>query len=122
MYTKLEMSEYLLPFNSQLNIDEKRCLFEIRNRMSKIPINFGNKEAKCICGEEESMSHVYSCKFINKAKPSINYNEIYNGNLNTQIEIFRRMEWNLEKREQIKNEQKHPCDPCDPPYCQYGIG
>ena len=55
-------------------------------------------------------------------KQNKNYNEIYNGNLNTQIEIFRRMEWNLEKREQIKNEQKHPCDPCDPPYCQYGIG
>ena len=51
-YTRLEMSEYLLPFNSKLNIEEKRRLFEIRNRMSKIPINFGNKEAKCICGEE----------------------------------------------------------------------
>ena len=86
------MSEYLLPFNSKMNIEEKRRLFEIRNRMTKIPINFGNKEAKCICGEEENMLHIYSCKLINEIIPSINYNKIYNGNLNTQIEVFRRME------------------------------
>ena len=34
-YTKLEMSEYLLPFNSKLNIEKKRRLFEIKNRMYK---------------------------------------------------------------------------------------
>ena len=121
-YTTLEMSEYLLPFNSRLNIEEKRSLFEIRNRMTKIPIHFGKKEAKCIFGEEENMPHIYSCKLINNTKPCINYNNIYNGNLNAQIDIFRRMENNLEKRNQIKEKEKHPCDPCDPPYCQYGIG
>ena len=94
----------------------------MRNKMSRIPIHFGNKEAKCLCGEEENMPHIYSCKLINKVIPNINYSEIYNGNLNTQIEIFRRMENNLEKINQIKEKQKHPCDPCDPLYCQYGIG
>ena len=95
----LEMSEYLLPFNSKLNIEEKRRLFEMRNRMSKIPINFGNKEEKCICGAVETMPHIYTCNLINNTKPNINdYNEIYNGNLMNQIDIFRRMETNLEKR------------------------
>ena len=38
-YTILEMSDYLLPFNSKLNIEEKQHLFSIRNRMTKIPMN-----------------------------------------------------------------------------------
>ena len=122
-YTKLEMSEYLLPFNSKLNIEEKRRMFEIRNRMTKIPYNFGNKEAKCICGAEENMHHIYLCNSINNIKPEIPYNEIYNGNLKNQIYIFKRMENNLKIREKIKEQkEKHPCDPCDPLYCQYGIG
>merc|ERR1712115_312881 len=33
-YKSLEMSEYLLPINSNLNITEKRKLFEMRNRMT----------------------------------------------------------------------------------------
>ena len=43
-YTTLEMSELLLPFNSKLNIEEKRKLFEKRNKMTEIPYNFGQKE------------------------------------------------------------------------------
>ena len=31
-YTTLEMSEFLTPFNSKLNIEEKSRLFEIRDR------------------------------------------------------------------------------------------
>ena len=117
------MSEYLLPFNSKLNIEEKRRLFEIRNRMSKIPSNYGNKEAKCICGAEENMPHIYSCNSINNIKPEISYNEIYNGNLINQIYTFKRMENNLKIRENIKEQiEKHPTDPRDPLYCQYGIG
>ena len=38
-YSSLEMSEYLLPFNSYLNIDEKRKMLEFRNRMTQIPRN-----------------------------------------------------------------------------------
>ena len=54
------MSEFLLPFNSSLNIEEKRKLFETRNRMTKIPYNFGQKEEKCICGEVEDIQHIYN--------------------------------------------------------------
>ena len=123
MKNKLEMSEYLLPSNENLSISGKRKMFEIRNRMTKIPCNFGNKEARCICGAEENMHHIYLCNSINKIKPEIPYNEIYNGNLKNQIYTFKRMENNLKIREKIKEQkEKHPCDPCDPLYCQYGIG
>ena len=45
-YKTLEISEYLLPFNNRLNIEEKRKLFETRNRMTRIPYNFGKKDEK----------------------------------------------------------------------------
>ena len=73
-------------------------MFAIKNRMTKIPANFGNKEAKCLCGDIETMLHIYNCESLNQNKTQIPYNEIFNGNLESQIEIFRRMETNLEKR------------------------
>ena len=78
----MEISEYLLPFNSKLNIAEKRKLFEIRNRMIKLPYNFGKEEEKCVCGEEENISHIYEWKSLNEQQSKLPYNEIYNGNLN----------------------------------------
>ena len=121
-YTKVEMAEYLLPFNSKLNIEEKQYLFSIRNRMTKIPINYGQKDQKCVCGANENLQHIYSCQAFNTMKPEIQYNEIYNGNLKTQIQIYRRMEKCMEIRNQVK-ETKIPCDPSDPPNCfQFGFG
>ena len=96
------MAEYLLPFNSKLNIEEKQYLFSIRNRMTKIPINYGQKDEKCVCGADENLQHIYSCQAFNKIKPEIQYNEIYNGNLKTQIQIYRRMEKCMELRNQVK--------------------
>ena len=58
-HTTLKMSEFLRPFNSSLNIEEKRKLFEKRNRMTVIPYHFGQKEEKRICGEIEDMQHIF---------------------------------------------------------------
>ena len=102
------MSEYLLPFNSTLNIEEKRKLFEVRNRMTRIPYNFGNKEEKCICGALETMQHIYCCEYLNQEKPEISYESIYNGNLKTQMEIFKRFRNSLESRNKIKNGKSYP--------------
>ena len=47
------------------------------------------------------------------------YENLYTGYINQQIEIFRIVEQNLKKREdiQLKNcENQPPCDPCDPLY------
>ena len=61
------MSEYLMPFNSKLNIEEKRKLFEFRNRLTKIPLNFG-KNGKCPCGVVETIDHIHVNLGINKSK------------------------------------------------------
>ena len=71
--------------------------------MTKIPNNFGDKNEKCICGAQENMTHIYICESINKIIPEISYDQIYNGNLRRQIEIFRRMEMNLGIRKQMKD-------------------
>ena len=113
------MSVYLLPFNSGLTIEEKRRIFEIRNRMTEIPFNFGNKEEKCICNEIETMEHIYSCNIINKTKPEGAYTLLYHRN---QIEIFRKFEKNMEIRQQIKKTNNLPCDPHDPVCYQYRFG
>ena len=60
------MSEYLMPFNSKLNIEEKRKLFEFRNRLTKIP--FLGKNGKCPCGVVETIDHIHVNFGINKSK------------------------------------------------------
>ena len=113
-YKSLEMSEYLSPINSILNIKEKRNMFAIRNRMFGIPSNFGNKDEKCVCGSLETMPHIYDCETLNDRKSKPKYDEIYNGSLNYKIEIFRRPEISLEKRQEIITKNSTPCDLSDP--------
>ena len=47
-YSNLEMAEYLVPQNIKLNIDEKRRMFSIKNRMILFPFNFGNSNSLLI--------------------------------------------------------------------------
>ena len=63
------------------------------------------------------MDHIYTCAFLNEKKPEINYEKLYNGNLRSQIEIFRKMESNLKRRNQIRTQNNVPCDPSDPLNC-----
>ena len=112
-YTCLEMSEFLLPFNNKLTISEKCELFAVRNRMIDIPSNFSsNCEAKCECGAIENMKHIYECKILNMNKKiGISYENVYSGNLQQQIEVYRRFKENLIKRKQFKDETiSNPCD------------
>ena len=63
-YRKIQMSQYLLP-NAQLEIQDQKKIFEIRNRMTNISENYSKQsqnEMKCICGEQETMRHIYYCK------------------------------------------------------------
>ena len=92
-------------------------MFALRNRMTQIPYNYGKKEEKCVCGSVETMQHIYSCESLNPKKTNLDYNLVYNGNLNTQVEIFRRFEDNLEKRHKIKTNIVNPGDPSDPLGC-----
>ena len=43
-YKKLEMAEYLQPINKTLNIENKRKMFAVRNRMVDIKSNFNQKK------------------------------------------------------------------------------
>ena len=54
----------------------------------------------------------YECDIFNEEQVMLNYEELYNGDINDQIEIFRKFEENYRKREQLKNiETELPCDP-----------
>ena len=122
-YTTIEMAEYLMPNNWKLDNEEKRKMFETRNRMTRIQYNFGNKEDKCICGAIEDMAHIYFCKSLNQNEPEIIYEKIYNGNLKSQVEVYKRFKKNLETRETMKERKDFPCDPRDPLNCnQFKFG
>ena len=130
-YQKLEMADYLLPINAKLNIENKRRMFSIRNRMINIKSNFNqrNEEEKCLCGDKETMENIWQCKLLNTDRiENENYDKIFNGNLTQKISIFEKFEEKLEKYTKMKNEtekNEHPCDPIcsDPLFCkeQQGI-
>ena len=113
-YLRIEMSEYLLPNNQELSIDEKRRLFALRNKMIDIPSTFPKSKnvEKCFCGENENMAHIYECKRLNSEEIRLPYQRIYCGTISEQLQIFRKMMENLENRENIlKLENERSCDP-----------
>ena len=115
-YERLEMAEYLMPYN-KMSIENKQNLFSVRNRMIEIGNNFGKKENCIICKTNEDMSHIYSCKFWNKRENELPFEKIYNGNLNEQVKVFRKFEQNMKTRnDEIEKNKNLPCDPvlCDP--------
>ena len=109
VYTNLQMSQYLQP-NDQLEIKEQKKIFEMRNRMTNIPGNYG-KQTECECGIIENMEHLYQCKYLNENKITIEYENIYRENLRNMKTILKRFENNLKTRE----ENCHVIQKCDPP-------
>ena len=126
-YSKLQMSEYLLP-NSIFSNETKREVFAMRNKMVNIPANFSSKaEFKCQCGNKEDMEHVYSCKILNSETTDIHYEEIYKDNIYQISEVHKRFQKNLKKREKLMNENEgrrnpHVILPQDPLYSVYSNG
>ena len=61
-YLELKMAEYLMPNVQNMTIEQKRNIFEIRNRMVTIPANFSNKKKNkkhfCPCEQNEDMKHI----------------------------------------------------------------
>ena len=82
-YDNLEMSEYLLPSNSVLTVEEKRRLFEFKNKLTNIPNNFPKSDIKTIfyCGSIEDMEHIYQYELINTQNDDniLPYQKIYSG-------------------------------------------
>ena len=48
-YPEFQMAEYLLPNDKGITIEDQQYLFGIRNKMVKIPANFGTS-FNCVCG------------------------------------------------------------------------
>ena len=46
-----QMSEYLLPTNDILTIDEKRRLFAIKNKITNLPMGKSKSVTICFCGQ-----------------------------------------------------------------------
>ena len=69
--------------------------------MVDIPANFGSR-AQGICGENEIMQHIYSCKHLNNEKEEVNFEKIYTGTLTEQVKILKRFRNNMEIRTKLK--------------------
>ena len=98
------MSEYLSPCNKEITIDEKRKKFAVRNKMVNLKENFTKSKLpeNCVCGEIESLEHIYSCKELNNEENRIPFEEIYSNNIKNQIEVLRNTEKSLKNRKIVK--------------------
>ena len=108
-YTGIKMAEYLMPNYTDISIEDQRNIFAIRNRMINIPANFSSQQgvAKCICGEEENMKHIYSCKQLEKNDQYPDFDKIFGQNLKEIKHISRRFHKILEEKIEINGEQNH---------------
>ena len=98
------MSEYLLPNNYGLSIDDKKLMHSIRNRMLRnIHNNFKSSNMNNLCRAGcqilESEYHIYICPIINAkhVNNGVEFHKIYNGHIFEQVEVLRRMKRNLEQ-------------------------
>ena len=120
-FCDIQMADYLLP-SSGLLVEDQRKIFSIRNRMVKISNNFSSKNnvERCICGETENMSHIYTCNLFShdKYEEITPYEKIYLDNVSNQVKVLRRFENQFSKREQVMNEYRsnplNKSPPCDP--------
>ena len=55
---------------------------------------------------------IYECKIYNKENPQVEFEKIYNGNLNEQKMVFKKFKQNMEKREKM-NQISHPSEQSD---------
>ena len=110
IYNEIQTAEYLLP-NDELNKEEQRTIFSIRNRMINIPSNFVSKENnfyKCICNEKEDMKHLYECNYLNRENIEVQFERIYYGTIREQKLIAKRIQHNMEQRTKFINQPRDP--------------
>ena len=107
---------------SQLNfilcyLADQRKIFSLRNKMIKIENNFSNTKQSCLCGEIETLEHLYICsKFSENTNEEVTpYEEIYSNNISKQVKVLRRFEKIFLKREETFEKKQHPCDPLKDP-------
>ena len=119
-YSKIEMSEYLTPW-IELNILEKRDMFAVKNKMIRISEKFSSSEKSdiCWCGISLNMEHIYKCEILNTEEIELPYSEIYNGEINEQISVFKRFMKSFSEKEKYdmrKAENPHAIASCEPQF------
>ena len=64
-----------------------------------------------MCGTNQNMEHVYSCKYLNNNQENeISFGRIFNGYLIEQKKIMKIFEENLKRRNELKQNKQSPCD------------
>ena len=106
-YLNFQISDYLSPNEFISDIQSQQMLFNLRNRMLKLEgILIENQEKYCVCNKRQDIIHLYYCKQINSSNPKIEYNLIYNGSIEDQLYILRRMQDNINNEQTLMNEKK----------------
>ena len=57
----------------------------------------------CICGTPENTEHIFSCVFLNPHINTQTYNNIFIGDIKSQIETYKRMKYSAEIRKEYIN-------------------
>ena len=80
--------------------------------MVKIVNNFSNTKQSCLCGEIETLEHLYIClEFSENTNEAVTpYEQIYSNNISKQVKVLRRFEQIFLKREQTLKNKLLPCD------------
>ena len=106
-YKHFQIADYLSPNNIISNIEDQQILFNLRNKMLQINgLLIENQQKYCICNERQDIIHLYYCSKINKTKPNVEYNAIYNGSIEEQLYILRRVKENMVIEQNLTNEEE----------------
>ena len=101
-----------MPNMENISIDDRRKIFEIRNRMLPIAINFPNNQNKgnttCWCGEMEDTEHIYLCKYWTEQSEQYSFNNIYTDNMPKLVKVFCQFKDNYKKRKEFIEEIETP--------------
>ena len=104
--------------NEHLSTEDQRNVFDMRNNMTNIPLNFKSEKENtttCICGEKENMIHIYNCEKLNTEKPREKYENIFGNNVKKIRYVLQRFNENLKEREKfLKEETFQEIQICDP--------
>ena len=126
VYSDIRMAEYLMPSSSNLTIEQKRYIFEMRNRMTPIPHNFSSSkemDSNCVCGQSENMEHIYRSMIWNIESEKTSYGKIYSENVHEIKKIYEHFKVSFDNRNDFlrKNERMEKDDEsphvilvCDP--------
>ena len=103
----LTMQTYLKPNRIQVSKEERQLIFKLRSRVTEVKMNFKTKYEDLNCKtcnmEEETQKHVLECGEIDKKEPkskcSLNYNKLFNGDIEDKVLIARSFRKRMEIRE-----------------------